>query len=169
MITPITEEWLKANGFLYHQLDRQPDKHWLLWLGGAMPDKMTSYEDLGIELAPTLDGKWFCWLRADSSHRYSRFLHVRHLSATRDVVELISALVGAPFDPSNCSGGHLRTSEDQARIAKLQERMDQKMLIETPAYLAWHPVEADRYAGGPLHEHQRAYLDARRNPRRTPL
>ena len=30
---PLTEEWLKENGFKWHQFDRQPDKHWLLWLG----------------------------------------------------------------------------------------------------------------------------------------
>jgi len=29
----LTEEWLKRVGFKWHQLDRQPDKHWLLWLG----------------------------------------------------------------------------------------------------------------------------------------
>jgi hypothetical protein len=32
---PISEAWLKAAGFKWSQLDRQPDKHWILWLGGA--------------------------------------------------------------------------------------------------------------------------------------
>src|SRR5579885_196517 len=55
---PITEEWLKSIGFRWHQFDRQPDRHWLLWLGGAIGDgaAFTSYEDLGIEVAPSLRG-----------------------------------------------------------------------------------------------------------------
>lgn len=36
---PITEEWLKSVGFKWHQFDRQPDKHWLLWLGGGLKER----------------------------------------------------------------------------------------------------------------------------------
>ncbi len=32
----ITEDWLYAVGFRWHQLDRQPNKQWLLWLGNAI-------------------------------------------------------------------------------------------------------------------------------------
>lgn len=47
---PITDEWLKSVGFKWHQFDRQPGK---LWLGGGLKEKpcLTSYEDIGIELA----------------------------------------------------------------------------------------------------------------------
>jgi hypothetical protein len=56
----ITEEWLKEAGFKWHQLDRQPDKQWLLWLGRAIDD--ADFEDLGIEVSRTLgDGAtWHC-------------------------------------------------------------------------------------------------------------
>src|SRR5580700_3412261 len=79
---PITEEWLKESGFRWHRLERQPDKHWLLWLGDAMGDGyMTSYEDIGIEVAPMFKRQeWFCWLRSDCAGQYHRFIHLRHIS-----------------------------------------------------------------------------------------
>lgn len=48
----ITEDWLKAIGFKWHNLELQPDKHWLLWLGSAQYNNTTCYEDLGVEVAP---------------------------------------------------------------------------------------------------------------------
>ena len=63
----ITEPWLSASGFRWHQLDRQPDKQWLLWLGSAIEDGLTAAEDLGVEVSRTgrpADGsEWHCWLR----------------------------------------------------------------------------------------------------------
>lgn len=161
LTNPISEDWLKASGFKWHQLDRQPDKHWLLWIGGAIRDRMTTYEDLGVEVAPTSDGHWFCWLRADSAGRYHRFIHVRHLASTGELSTLIGALIGYPFDPNNCSGGVLNTPEAAARIAKIQDRFDQKLLIENSGAV-WHELEADRYSGRPLHEHKRDFHDARK-------
>jgi len=58
---PISEEWLASVGFKWHQLKRQPAKHWVLWLGGRR--FLQSYEDLGVELAPGIrDANWTCWL-----------------------------------------------------------------------------------------------------------
>ncbi len=119
----ISEDWLMANGFKWHQFDRQPDKHWLLWLGWAVDGGMfTTFEDLGIELAPTLHGKWFCWLRGDSAGRYHRFIHVRHLQETFEVVRLIEAMTGRAFKPENCSGGILRTQEQADRLRQPTSR-----------------------------------------------
>jgi hypothetical protein len=28
----ISEPWLRCAGFKWHQIDRQPSKHWVLWL-----------------------------------------------------------------------------------------------------------------------------------------
>ena len=39
----ITEDWLKANDFKWHQFDRMPDKHWLLWIGGALRSDTACY------------------------------------------------------------------------------------------------------------------------------
>jgi hypothetical protein len=51
---PITAEWLKEIGFRWHQLDRQPDKQWLLWIGEAVDQgkNVACFEDLGLELSP---------------------------------------------------------------------------------------------------------------------
>lgn len=45
---PITEEWLKSVGFKWHQLDRRPEKQWLLWLGDALPEHMQHAIDAGL-------------------------------------------------------------------------------------------------------------------------
>ena len=46
MSEPITEEWLKEVGFKWHQLARQPEKQWLLWLGDAVRDGLGIEQDL---------------------------------------------------------------------------------------------------------------------------
>lgn len=125
----LTEDWLKANGFKWHQLDRQPDKHWLLWLGDSM-GQFTSYEDIGIELAPnvpTNKTEWFCWLRGDSAGRYHRFIHLRHVETTAEVVKLIEAISGRTFDPANCMYGSLRTPEQAASIRAEHDRLDRRL------------------------------------------
>src|SRR5688572_9102301 len=100
---PITEDWLREVGFKWHQFDRQPDKHWLLWVGQACGQWGKSTDDIGVELAPNsydadtddLTG-WFCWLRSDVAHRYSRFIHVRRLRTRDEVIALVAALTGQP-------------------------------------------------------------------------
>src|SRR6185436_19416447 len=96
----ITEDWLKEVGFRWHQLDRQPDKHWLLWLGRATPGP-SALEDIGIEVAPNRDGKWFCWFRSDAAHLYSRFVHVRYLSCPGELIRLVEAITGLLWEPRN--------------------------------------------------------------------
>lgn len=154
MTDPITEEWLKANGFKWHQLDRQPDKHWLLWLGGAIDGGMfTTFEDLGIEVAPncpTDRAKWFCWLRGDSAGRYHRFIHLRHIETTADLVKIIEAISGATFDPANCIVGSLRRPEHAARIRAEWERAD--LRLKRGGY-PWSEAEKDDTRGRALPEH----------------
>lgn len=159
---PISEDWLKANGFRWHQFDRQPDKHWLLWIGGAQYSRSTTFEDLGVEVAPTLtDGEWFCWLRSDAAGRYHRFIHLRHLKTTGDITDIVSALIGYPFDPKNAQGGTLHTPEQTARMKQEMDRLDQRILRENAKHHSWYDKEKDEHIGRPLHEHQQAYLDAR--------
>ena len=165
MSEKLTEEWLKGAGFKWHQFDRQPDKHWLLWLGHAVANgHMVSYEDLGVEVAPMayknrngeqLGGdEWFCWLRSDGAGRYHRFIHIRHLSTVDDLVKLIEGLTGLPWDPANVMYGSLRTPADAARIRADDERLDRKMLREGPA---WLPHEKDQTRGKALPEHIDAF------------
>lgn len=153
----LTEEWLKANGFKWHQFDRQPDKHWLLWLGGAVGDGMwTSYEDLGVEVAPMhRDHRWFCWLRADSSGRYHRFIHIRHIETVDDLTNLIAGIIGRPFDPAHARYGHLNTPERAERMRQEDERLDQRLLREGRG---WYENEKDDALGGPLIDHVNAHL-----------
>lgn len=159
----ISEEWLQAIGFRWHQLDRQSDKHWLLWIGGAQYSRTTTYEDLGIEVAPTLtDHEWFCWLRSDAAGRYHRFIHLRHIRSPEELESLISALIGYKFNPDNAIGGTLHSPEQRARMQAEIDRMDQRMLRENSKHHPWYPKEKDEAIGGPLHEHQQAYLDARK-------
>jgi len=76
----ITEAWLKEVGFLWHQVSRQPQKHWLLWLGDAVrarDNSLVSWEDIGVEIAggsyagaDRPDG-WFCWFRSDFGREIS--------------------------------------------------------------------------------------------------
>lgn len=153
---PLTEGWLKANGFKWHQLDRQPNKQWLLWLGSAINGGMfTSYEDLGVEVAPGSDGKWFCWLRADSAGRYHRFIHIRHIETINDLTGLIAGLIGRPFDASHTRHGHLHTPERAERMRLEDERLDQRLLRERPG---WYENEKDDTRGGPLIDHLNAHI-----------
>lgn len=158
----LTEEWLKANGFKWHQFDRQPSKQWVLWLGGAINGgTFTSYEDLGVEVARGYDAKWFCWLRADTAGRYHRFIHIRHIETVDDLTGLISGLIGRPFDPANARYGHLHTPERAERMRQEDERLDQRLLRSSPG---WYDNEKDDTLGGPLIEHVNAH-EKRREPK----
>lgn len=152
----LTEDWLRAAGFKWHQLDRQPNKHWLLWLGEAMRGGMfSSYEDLGIEVATTSGiGTWFCWLRDDAGGRYHRFIHLRHIETVRDLVGIIEGLTGRPFDSTLCIGGSLRTPEQAARIREADARLDRRFNREGGA---WSPLERDPDGGRPLIDHLEAH------------
>lgn len=158
---PITEAWLKANGFKWHQFDRQPDKHWLLWVGDVA-GKLTCYEDLGIEVAPNVPTnreEWFCWLRSDAAHRYHRFIHLRTVRTTAELVKLIEAISGHPFDPANALYGSLRSPEQAARIRAEHDRLDLRL---NRAGHPWTEVEKDETIGRPLIEHQDEHLKARK-------
>lgn len=154
---PITEEWLKAVGFKWHQLERQQGKQWLLWLGDAIADWGVGHDDIGLELAAgawnhaekSHNVDWFCWLRGDSSHRYSRFLHIRHVRTRGEVIRFVEAITGLPWAPENHFYGSVRTSEQAERIRQERERLDLKFNESTP----WRAREKDDSRGRPLLEH----------------
>jgi len=147
----ITDDWLGKIGFKWHQMDRQPDRHWLLWLGDALEDQAVCYEDLGIELSRGSDGErwYFCWLRSDAAGRYQRFLHVRRLYRRGDLFDLILGLTGQCFNPDHAWYGGLRTPERARRLAAEYDRMDLKIMRSHP----WHESEKDDTKGGPLIDH----------------
>jgi hypothetical protein len=167
---PISEDWLKSVGFKWHQIDRQPSKHWVLWLGGGLNQgpSLTDYEDIGIELAanvPQRDGsmpEWFCWFRSDAAGRYRRFIHLRHLTMNTEVTRLVEAITGYPFDPANHLYGSARTPERAALIRREDAaRLDRQMMLEASAHQKWYDVEKDDTRGRSLPEHMEAAEKAR--------
>ena len=156
---PLTEDWLKSVGFRWHQLARQPEKQWLLWLGDAVRGRnsMIDIEDLGVEVCSGgLDGAWHCWLRSDLSCKYSRFIHLRHLRTQRDLIALIEGITGQQWDPANNLYGSMRKPENAKRIRENDKRLDRKVLKERP----WSDLERDDSAGGALPEHRIGYEKA---------
>lgn len=156
----ITDDWLSKIGFKWHRMERQPFRHWVLWLGDVMRDNNTSREDLGIELSATgwpnhhgdmiNGGAYHCWLRADTAGRYGRFIHIRHLTTHGELLDMIHGLTGAHFDPDHAWYGALLTPEAAARRKRDHDRMDIRLAREE---YAWSPSKADATKGGPLPEH----------------
>jgi len=154
----ITEVWLHDVGFRWHQFERQPAKHWVLWLGASLSDYMVSHQDLGVEVAQAFDGTWFCWIRSDTAGRYHRFLHVRHLRLQDEVARLVEGLTGQRWTPAHHISGHVYTPERAARIRGERMRLDNVLLARNP----FGAVEQDDSRGRALPEHLEDH--ARRNP-----
>lgn len=152
MSEPITEERLANAGFCWSQFDRQPDKQWTLWVGAASDDG-PDLEDIGLELAPGYDGKWFCWLRSDAGGRYSRFVHVRRLRWWNDLVALIAAISGRPFDPADVFYGALHSAARAERFRAERDRLDRRMLAQH----TWRTDLKDETLGRATPEHLEAY------------
>lgn len=131
----INDEWLRETGFKWEQGERQPTKHWLLWIADACVDpvepgrrKWSSPDDLGIEIACDDRGRfWYCWMRADYAGRYSRLLHIRHVTERHEVVRIIEALTGRTFDPRDVMYGSLRSPETAARLREEDDRLDRRI------------------------------------------
>jgi len=161
---PITEEWLKESGFKWHNFDRQPSKHWLLWLGAGLKEKpcLTSYEDIGIELAANTSIRdavlpdWFCWLRSDAAGRYHRFIHLRHVETRRDVTQLVEAISGRPWTPGNHLYGSLHSPANAERIRQDLQRLDARLIQGAASYHKWSEIEKDDDRGRALPEHMEA-------------
>ncbi len=130
----IDEGWLRHVGFLWHQHERQPTKHWILWLGRAIA--FCDSQELGIEVASGAAverrDEWFCWLRSDLAHRYHRFIHVRHLRTRAEVVRLVEALTGQAWDPANHFFGMVLTPEAAEVERERGARFDRLITLERP-------------------------------------
>jgi hypothetical protein len=96
--TPLSYEWLKANGWkTLTRQERQPTDHVrrpVAWevAGGKRP--FVSPDDLCVELALATagdDGEWHCWVSQVEPHR---FVHVRMMRTVGDVIRLWEGLTG---------------------------------------------------------------------------
>lgn len=117
---PLTEGWLAEAGFKWSQQERQPQKHWTLWLGWGSVDggKWATIQDLGIEVSmawwPGRNGSvvgdpnaWNCWLKGMNNS----LLHVRYIRTREELVALIEALTGRAWDRALSRYGNLYTPE----------------------------------------------------------
>jgi hypothetical protein len=160
----ITEDWLKSVGFRWSQIELQPHKHWILWLGGAIDDgSLIDREDIGIEITPMRfnnangDGvgsdAWFCWLRSDAAGRYHRFIHLRHIRTQADLIAIIVAISGQAWAPENHYHGGILSPRQAERYRKRADRLDLKIRDQD----TWYDLEKDQTAGGALPEHRNLY------------
>jgi len=145
---PIDEAWLRAAGFMWQQGERQPAKHWLLWLGQALAEQeggFCSLEDLGLEVAPVGagSGAWFCWLRSDAASRYGRFIHTRHMRTRLEIVRLVEALTNVAWTPHRHVHGICHGPKGYERAKEWAQRLDVQMMVERPV---WHDFERDEHA-----------------------
>jgi hypothetical protein len=164
---PITDDWLRAAGFKWSQIERQPSRHWILWLAGCMGldadgkgERYADAHDFGIEIASAswvgrtgisfYEGVWHCWLRADTSSLYSRFLHVRHLRYTDEVVQMVEGLTGQTWDVGNNIGGVMMHPKHAARYLAERERLDRRLLRDGHK---WHDTENDGDRAGATAQH----------------
>ena len=130
MNNPISEEWLKSVGFRWDEWERSGGKHWTLWFGGLDENGFDSFEDLGLELARAIRDEWGwnCWMRSDCSHKYARFIHVRHVHTCGDVVQLIVALTGMDWKPENHLYGSIRRQKSADYIRATEKRLDRQIM-----------------------------------------
>ena len=143
----ITEPWLYAVGFRWSQRDRQPSRHWTLWLGRAFEPPAGDVEDIGLEVAATYndEDKWFCWFRSDFSGLYSRFLHVHHLRTRRELCMMVEGLIGGPWVYENAFYGQLFTHDGAERRRAEDQRLDRQLMLQSHTH---HAVEEDDTRAG---------------------
>lgn len=134
---PISDDWLRAADFKWHQFDRQPSKQWVLWIGGAVHGH--SSDELGIEVAEIgRDGEWFCWIRSDFAGRYSRMLHVRHVKTRGEIMLLFEGLTNVAWNTANHFFGQVWTPEAAARHREETNRIDRRIAASRDQNIGRH-------------------------------
>ncbi len=138
----ITEDWLRDCGFKWEQHERQPSKHWLLWIGSACLgyDRTNDPDSLGVELAKhQASDLWYCWIRSDIAGRYARIIHVRYVYLQSEVEAIIEALTGRKINWKDSLYGSLRSPTQAEHLRSDRGRLDQQI------NLAWADrVDADK-------------------------
>lgn len=133
-VAPITEDWLRASGFRWHEMPRCIDKHWTLGLGGTVRGDRRAYsnDDLMLELtkADKSGPDWFVWIRADYAGRYSRLIHVRYMQRVDQVIALIQGLTGLEFRQDHCLYGNFHRPDDAQQLIADADRLHERQARE---------------------------------------
>lgn len=122
----LTEAWLAGEaGFKWSQAERQTHKHWTLWLGWASEDggRLSTIEDLGIEVTMAWwtnrngdvvgdETAWNCWLKGMNRS----LLHVRYIRTRAELIALIEALTGQPWNAAHSRFGNLYSARQIERF-----------------------------------------------------
>jgi hypothetical protein len=87
---PITEAWLIAHEFRIES-GRQDPRLPVRSLSVAPKAFMTSSDDLCIDVAPSHDGEWHCWVAQREPYQ---FIHVRMMRETWEIAALYEGLTG---------------------------------------------------------------------------
>ena len=147
---PLSDEWLKSVGFRWDEWERSGGKHWTLWFGNLDDYSFSSFEDLGLELNHNDHGEdfWFCWLRSDCSHKYARFIHLRHVHTREDVINIIVGITGLPWNPANHLYGAIRRPKEAEYIRSTESRLDHRVMKQSK----WAEHEKDESQARPTHD-----------------
>lgn len=133
-MSAITEEWLRDCGFKWEQLDRQPSKNWLLWIGLACLDhgQFQSPDSLGIQLCKSTSSAggidlWNCWIRSDIVGRYARLIHIRYVYLQSEVESIIAGLTGRTVNWQDSMYGCLYSPLQAEQLRQDRMRLDQRI------------------------------------------
>ncbi len=129
----LTDEWLGNIGFKWHQGERQPTKHWRLFLGFAIDEPWRGAGELAIEVAAHgfganrhgvdigATGAFFCWVLSVDS--LQKFVSIRDLRTQQELIALVEALTGCPWIPANIMYGNLYHPEQAKKLITQSEAM----------------------------------------------
>lgn len=104
------EEWLKAVDFKWSQQERQPSKHRKLRCNLQGPGQAIETTEVEIARNGWLNDagdwvgnreQWSVWI----TDRFDRTVFLRHVETAQDLVRLIEAVCGYPWNPANHAYG----------------------------------------------------------------
>lgn len=111
----LSADVLHALGFRKMWTQGNRRANFVLWLGDSR-QHCTGTDDVGLELSPNADEpgalsddpRWFCWLRSDTVQSRGRFCFIRFMRKRNELVALIEAVTGQPYNRERIEHGCFR-------------------------------------------------------------
>lgn len=135
MAIPLSEIWLKAEGFrLAYRNDRTP--HWDLALGVSIPSQYDNMcaEDVVIEVHPPMHcdtAHWMTFLCRDRNHHVC----IGDSLCWEDVQSVIEALTRRPWSKGDvCHGSYLRPGQAAKLRGEAHEAEEKKACHESGVF-----------------------------------